>query len=594
MTLPHGASRAQPRSARPSHVAVLAAIVLAGCADGSAPEIRATKITLTTAPNPTAVNRVAFAVQPVVQLQDASGASVRQSGVSIIATINSGAAVLGGTTTVATNASGVAAFSDLSIAGPVGPHTLEFRSGSLASASASISTSAGAAAKMIYAGGDAQTTVAGGDSPVQPSVRVVDADDNPVTDYAVTFRVTSGGGSVLDSMPLTLAGGQAVTTWTLGVSAGGNTLVATAPLAGSPVTFSATGAVWSGVKSVGAGSGFSCALTQQGDAYCWGVNNLGQLGDGTTTDRSTPAKVAGGLTFVSLTVGWYHACGVTTTGAAVCWGYNAYGGLGDSTFTDRSAPVAVKGNLTFRSLSAGSHHTCGITTSRAAYCWGLGGAHLGDGKFTPGFRFAPVTGGIEFRSLSANHGHTCGESDVAGALGPTYCWGENRSGELGIGSTTPQAVPAAVVGGRAFDSVSAGETHTCALYQSAAYCWGWNFEGEIGDSTVTSRDVPVPIWGGLSFRQIGVGQLHSCGITPAGAMYCWGRNVFSQLGDGTSTGRLVATRVQGGLTFEQLSTGTSHTCGLANGGVPYCWGLVRFLGNGTAVRRLLPTAVPAP
>src|SRR5450759_2505295 len=108
--------------------------------------------------------------------------------------------------------------------------------------------------------------------------------------------------------------------------------------------------------SIVAGTFHTCGLTSAGAAYCWGYNAFGNLGDNTTTDRSTPVVVQqGGVSFTSITAGGYHTCGLTSAGAAYCWGYNAFGNLGDNTTTQRSTPVVVQqGGVTFTSITQGS------------------------------------------------------------------------------------------------------------------------------------------------------------------------------------------------------------------------------------------------
>ena len=155
--------------------------------------------------------------------------------------------------------------------------------------------------------------------------------------------------------------------------------------------------------AVSAGSFYTCGVTVAGAAYCWGDNGLGQVGDGTTTTPGTgpssPALVAGGVSFAAVSAGFTHTCGVTAAGAAYCWGYNFFGDLGDGTTTDRSSPVLVAGGVSFAAVSAGDFHTCGVTAAGAAYCWGDNTVgQLGDGTSTlPGadatnrpYRSSPV------------------------------------------------------------------------------------------------------------------------------------------------------------------------------------------------------------
>jgi alpha-tubulin suppressor-like RCC1 family protein len=132
-----------------------------------------------------------------------------------------------------------------------------------------------------------------------------------------------------------------------------------------------------------AGYEHTCGITTGGNAQCWGLNQDGQLGDGTRTLRRVPTAVSTALTFARITAGRQHSCAITAAGAAHCWGDNTFGQLGDGSTTDRLTPTLVSGGHTFAYLKAGDLSTCGVTTTGVAYCWGNNEyGQLGNGTTT--------------------------------------------------------------------------------------------------------------------------------------------------------------------------------------------------------------------
>ncbi len=342
-------------------------------------------------------------------------------------------------------------------------------------------------------------------------------------------------------------------------------------------------------QSVSAGDGHTCGVTTRGTAYCWGSNDSGQLGDGTTMDSNVPVAVSGGLTFQSVSAGHFHSCGVTTTAHAYCWGHSNSGALGDGTsFRVSSVPVAVSGGLAFQSVSAGTFHTCGVTTAGHAYCWGLGErGRLGHGASTDSAVPVAVSRGFTFRSVSVGDAHSCGVTTAGNA----YCWGWNLLGGLGNGTTTDSDLPVAVSGGLTFESVSGGNFLTCGLTTAGnAYCWGRNGSGELGDGTTAASSVPVPVAGVLAFQVV---EAYSCGVTTVGDAYCWGSGDLGRLGDGAIAVRYVPSPVSGGLIFQSVSGGRWHACGLTIAGEAYCWGWNErgTLGDGTNTGSSVPVLV---
>ena len=245
-------------------------------------------------------------------------------------------------------------------------------------------------------------------------------------------------------------------------------------------------------QTLSVGGVHTCALTATGHAYCWGADHYGEVGDGggVSAHGLPPTPVAGEHTFTSLSAGGWHTCGLTPTGHAYCWGYNNWGQLGDGSSVNRDMPVAVAGGVRFVSISAGVTHTCGVTPTGDAYCWGDNYyGQLGDGSSSSTNIPAAVSGG-PFASLSAGEFHTCGLSPG----GVAYCWGGNWEGALGDGSGSGRNTPVAVAGGLAFSELTLGRAHTCGLTTvRVAYCWGWNLVGQLGDGSATDRPVPVKV-----------------------------------------------------------------------------------------------------
>ena len=294
------------------------------------------------------------------------------------------------------------------------------------------------------------------------------------------------------------------------------------------------------------GYAHTCALTNEGKAYCWGLNNQGRLGNNSTTNSRIPVAVqmpAGVARFQSIAAGYAHTCALTNEGKAYCWGWNGYGRLGNNSTTDSSIPVAVQmpAGVSFQSIAAGYYHTCAFTTTGQAYCWGQGGSgQLGNNSTTDSSIPVAVqmpAGVARFQSITAGGEYTCALTNE----GKAYCWGLNSQGRLGNNSTTSSSTPVAVqmpAGVARFQSIAIGYAHTCALTaEGKAYCWGWNHQGQLGNNSTTSSSTPVAVQmpAGVSFQSIAAVYYHTCALTNEGKAYCWGLNEYGQLGNNSTT-----------------------------------------------------------
>lgn len=431
--------------------------------------------------------------------------------------------------------------------------------------------------------GDHQIATTDGTVPLRPSVSfTTQPDGHPIVGVAVTFSVTAGGGSVSGGSATTDAAGVAtVGSWSLGPVAGANTLSATAPDAtNGEVTYTATSVEPFALRELAAGTSWTCGLSATNDAYCWGANADGQLGDGSTTDRTKPVHVVSGLTFASISVaGGFggHTCAVSTAGTGYCWGRNSSGQLGDGTTTASSTPVAVAGGLTFQSISVGLDFSCGLSTAGSVYCWGdnthkqLGIGLLPEQESVP----VPINGGISFRNISAGTQYACGVAiDGAG-----YCWGYDGNGvATAQGDRIVQQLVDAtpMAGGVSFQSISAGTTGACGISTtSIAYCWGDNAFGQLGVASVGNRKsgFPLAVDGGMTFATIKPGGSHTCGVTSAGAAYCWGLGTKGAVGavPPVAFSYTSPTAVAGAGQFITIAAGYTHACG-ATAQAVYCWG----------------------
>lgn len=347
--------------------------------------------------------------------------------------------------------------------------------------------------------------------------------------------------------------------------------------------------------SISAGESHTCAVTVTYGVKCWGLNSDGRLGDGTTTSRTVPTDVVGlAEDVVMVGAGGYFTCATLKSGAVKCWGKNDLGQLGNGTTVNSLSPVTVVDLPDITALSVGHSHACVITKIGGAKCWGYNATRqLGDGTTTDKLSPTDVQNLPEsITAISSGFKHTCALTISGGAL----CWGFNSEGQLGWGSyATAYSTPGYVTGlETGVSSINTGvyANNTCAITVSGtAKCWGANGFGQLGNGTTTRSKTPVTVSLPANVLEIGPGMSHTCSRLVSGDIYCWGRNLNGTLGDGTTTNRLTPVKVQSlAQNVAKLHVAGSHTCVLLTSGTVNCWGynIGGRLGDGTQTSSTTP------
>ena len=378
--------------------------------------------------------------------------------------------------------------------------------------------------------------------------------------------------------------------------------------------------------------GFSLAVGSDGNAYAWGNNSVGQLGDGTgtsyrntpvrvkTPDRNTYPDLPADFTYVQVSAGSYHSLAVGSDGNAYAWGSNGSGRLGDGTTSSRNAPVRVKTpdrntypdlpkDFTYVQVSAGTDHSLALGSDGYAYAWGYNSnGQLGNSS--SGYTANPVpvrvrdpanptdsSKGLKAAQVRAGYNHSL----AVGSDGNAYAWGDNSNGQLGDGTYTTRYAPVRVKtpDRNTYPDLPsdftylqvAGSNHSLAVGSDGnVYAWGDNYDGQLGNNTTGNSSVPVRVRNpakpndtskGLQAAQVSAGGDHSLAVGSDGYAYAWGINNWGQIGNNSSYNSSVPVHVRDpasprdaskGLKAAQISVGYDYSLAVGSNGYAYAWG----------------------
>jgi len=304
-----------------------------------------------------------------------------------------------------------------------------------------------------------------------------------------------------------------------------------------------------------AASDHTCAIRSDRTLWCWGANEHGQLGDGSTTARERPGQVGTDGDWLAIDTSASHSCGLRSDGTLWCWGANDHSQLGASAGEPRLTP-AVAGEKRWQVIAVAADNTCAIDFDGALSCWGSG---LIDGP----------PDASHWAAISLTGGHACGIRED----GRRECWGENNWGQLGDDQLR-----------EGWTYVSAGGAdqygYTCGGREDGSlWCFGYNTIGQLG----LGPDQPGVTGGrleGTNWTWVASGRpaqsayfAHTCGLKQAGTLWCWGFNEYGQLGnDRHALDARIPGQVGSDDNWTTVKAGNTHTCGGKDDGSIWCWG----------------------
>lgn len=416
-----------------------------------------------------------------------------------------------------------------------------------------------------------------------------DSENEEITSANITYSFVSAHlGSTIDSETGVVTLSPFVESGTIFVKAVCSGVEATAE-----IVITASETTVPKVK-IAAGYHHTLAINTDGTVWAWGINNLGQLGDGTNANKTEPVQVEGLTNVVQVAAGYNHSLALKSDGTVWAWGYNSSGQLGDGTTARRITPVQVSGLSDIIHISSGMYHGLALKADGTVWAWGCNNyGQLGLGatgnKTTP----VLVRGLTDVIQIAGGYYHSL----ALKADGTVWAWGYNSYGQLGDGTTIMRREPVSVIGVESVKTITSGYYHNVAiLIDGSVWAWGVNSSGHLGDGTVFSEGVPVRVLGLSDIKHTDLGCNHSLAAGFDGTLWVWGYNGDGQLGDGTKINKYTPVHTIAFSGVIQVAGGFSHSVAVRYDNTVWSWGDNSYgkLGDGTRTNRLTPVQVNLP
>ena len=314
----------------------------------------------------------------------------------------------------------------------------------------------------------------------------------------------------------------------------------------------------------------SSALTSTGRLFMWGNNYYGQLGDGTTADKTSPTeitsyfKLTSNEKIIKVVLGCSHSSALTSTGRLFTWGYNYYGRLGDGTTNNKNIPTEITSNFNLTSeekiidVSLGYSHSSALTSSGRLFTWGFNAyGQLGDGTYNNNYLPTEITRFFNLTNDEIVHiDFKGGHSSALTSTGRLFLWGYNSYGQIGDGTIVNKTSPTEITSffnltsGETITQISIGDTFSSALTSSGRlFIWGDNTYGQLGDGTTAAKSTPIEITNRFNLTndetiiQVFLKRSHSSALSSSGRLFMWGYNTSGQLGNGTTASLSTPTEI---------------------------------------------------